>query len=83
MSLAHTIRELLPRNKVAVYVGMDDVNFMRATGRLQRAGIPYYTRIVESMSTLSAAGKGTRVSEYEIHVRRQDEYAARKAIGVF
>ncbi|MDA8204842.1 MAG: hypothetical protein M0Z36_02150 [Thermaerobacter sp.] len=64
--------------RVSVYVTTSDVNYTRASGKLQDAGIHFWLRTVSSR-----AGTGTpngRMTTYEIFVRRDNEPEAKAAL---
>lgn len=69
-----------PPLRVSVYVTQSDVDSTRMSRKLQDAGISYSVR----GTVLSRADSGTphgRMTQYEIIVRREDEQAAKTALG--
>jgi len=68
-------------DRIVLYIAMSDQEYFRVTGKLQAANIPYY---VKSPFTAKRPGGSmfspNRTQTYEIFVKREVEYQARKAI---
>ena len=80
MSWWATVANVLGLNRVSVYVTMGDVNYTRASGKLQDAGILFWLKMLPSSSDLGTPDGS--LTEYEIFVRREDEHEARAALGL-
>lgn len=80
MSWWTTIANVLGLNRVSVYVTMGDVNFTRASGKLQDAGILFWIKMLSSSSDQGTPDGS--LTEYEIFVRREDAQDAKDALGV-
>lgn len=67
-------------HRVSVYVAMGDVNYIRASGKLQDAGIPFWLKMMGSSAGMMTPNGD--LTEYEIFVRLEDEHEAKAALGL-
>lgn len=82
MSFIQKIKRIFQNDDVLLYTAIGDDNCMRIVGKLNDAGIPYKSR---AHGTHAGTGKrslgfDTKLSQYDIYVKKDDEHKARVAI---
>jgi hypothetical protein len=73
---------LTQRNRVVLYIALNDEDYFRVVGQLQTANIRYTVKAPFDMKMPRGTMFSTdRTRTYEIYVKREDEYKAQEAIG--
>ncbi|MNO26789.1 hypothetical protein D3C76_166480 [compost metagenome] len=72
----------IPRERTLVYTTFDQAEYFKIKGRLTAAGIPHRSKINGGMQALGQRAQygGKASVQYDLYVRREDEYRAAQAM---
>ncbi|MGN7165807.1 hypothetical protein ACTHSJ_08155 [Paenibacillus cellulositrophicus] len=72
-------RFFFPKERILIFTSFDADSYARAKSRLLSGGIRHRSRIV-SQTTGRGAFTGRGMTQYDLYVAQEDEYAARQLL---